>query len=246
MEGLREVIRTGQGQLKDTASKDPNIDKETYVLNWRLCWFPMGARRCIGSTSPAFAYGGGWESTGEGVGWQHDLHSPQATLTGNLHGNRPISEPAAAVGMNGWTILKTATPQIMAAFMAFSIAMRRCQALFSLEVGVFTGCRGASRHPKRLCRQSRWAIPPDTETEHVRGGGGEPSNTARCVDCGGDLGGNKSERFRPSANPPRRLLLDVALTIPTGYRTGFDRRHPKSGSVGVLLITGLGSPLFRQ
>ena len=33
LEGLREAInRAGQGQLKDTASEDPNIDKETYVL----------------------------------------------------------------------------------------------------------------------------------------------------------------------------------------------------------------------
>ena len=31
--------RTGQGQLKDTASKDPNIDKENLCTLLELCWF---------------------------------------------------------------------------------------------------------------------------------------------------------------------------------------------------------------
>ena len=96
------------------------------------------------------------------------------------------------LGMNGWTILKTATPQGMAA--SSGMAVLDCDeevsanTLFSLEVGGSLVAEALVESSEEIVSgEPSGAIPcrsPRRST--VRGGGGEPvKSTARCVDCGG-------------------------------------------------------------
>ena len=116
------------------------------VLNWNLESEVASAQHKY--IFPQFAFGGGWESTPDGPGPLAGPYGLHVFSAGPIFDNAgpfaaTVSQelPASrlAFEMNGWTILKTATPQGMAA--SSGMAALDCDeevtanTLFSLEVG---------------------------------------------------------------------------------------------------------------
>ena len=103
---------------------------------------------------PQFAFGGGWESTlmvqalGSNTTCTFSAQDRSFTMRGLLGNNISGTSILLTFGMNEWTILKTSTPQGMAA--SSGMAVLDCDEEGHSEHAVlagswrFTGCRGPS------------------------------------------------------------------------------------------------------
>ena len=212
---------------------------------------------------PQFAFGGGWESTlmvqARDVPTVCTFSAQDRFLTmrGLLGNNISGTSIPLTFGMNEWTILKTSTPQGMAA--SSGMAVLDCDeevtanTLFSLEVG-------GSLVAEALVESSEEIVSGEPAAQFLadhRDGArfavavANPSNQPLDVLIAvGDLGGQQIGEVTVNvpANAAQAFFVDELVTIPTGH-TGQVLIRPSNNpgpSVYVvgLRVTGL-SPLFR-
>ena len=188
---------------------------------------------------PQFAFGGGWESTlmvqTLGSNTTCTFSAQDRFFTMRYPGGNSFSgtQLPLAFGMNGWTIVKTATPQGMAA--SSGMAVLDCDeevsanTLFSLEV------RG-SLVAEALVESSEEIVSGELAAQFLadhRDGArfamavANPSDQPLGVLIAvGDLDGQKigEATVNVPANTAQAFFVDELVTIPTGtYWTGFDR-----------------------
>ena len=181
---------------------------------------------------PQFVFGGGWAST---LMMQASATPTTCTLSaqgrfltmGNPSGNN-ISGTSIPLtfGMNGWTILKTATPQSMA--VSSGMAVLDCSAevsantLFSLEVGGSLVSEAIVQSPEEIVSGESLAQFLADHREGARFGvavanpSNQPISVAVTVaDLDGQEIGNTTVDL--PANDFRAFFVDELLTIPTGH-----------------------------
>ena len=182
---------------------------------------------------PQFAFGGGWESTlmvqTSGTPTTNCTFSAQGrslTMRNPSGNNLTGTSITLTFGMHGWTILKTATPQGMAA--SSGMAVLDCDeevsanTLFSLEVG-------GSLVGEALVKSAEEIVSGESAaqflTDHRNGARfgmavANPSN--RPIDVSvevGDLEGQliANTTVNVPANAAQAFMVDELVTIPPGY-----------------------------
>ena len=207
---------------------------------------------------PQFAFGGGWESTlmvqalADNTACTFSAQDRFFTI-GNPSGDS-ISETSIELtfGMNGWTILKTATPQGMAA--SSGMAVLDCDeevsanTLFSLEVG-------GSLVAEALVESSEEIVSGESAAQFLadhRDGArfamavANPSDQPLGVLIAvGDLDGQQIGEVPVNipANAAQAFFVDALVTIPTGHTgqvlIGASNNPGPSVYVVGLRVTGL-------
>ena len=182
---------------------------------------------------PQFAFGGGWESTlmvqTSGTPTTNCTFSAQGrslTMRNPSGNNLTGTSITLTFGMHGWTILKTATPQGMAA--SSGMAVLDCDeevsanTLFSLEVG-------GSLVGEALVKSAEEIVSGESAaqflTDHRNGARfgmavANPSNRPIDVSVGvGDLEGQliANTTVNVPANAAQAFMVDELVTIPPGY-----------------------------
>ena len=182
---------------------------------------------------PQFVFGGGWTSTlmvqATATPTTCTFSAQDRFLTmGNPSGNNNISGTSIPLtfGMNGWTILKTATPQSMA--VSSGMAVLDCSeevsanTLFSLEVGGSLVSEAVVQSPEEIVPGESLAQFLADHREGARFGVAvaNPSNQPISVvvtvaDLAGQEIGNTTVSL--PANDFRAFFVDELVTIPTGH-----------------------------
>ena len=182
---------------------------------------------------PQFAFGGGWESTlmvqTSGTPTTNCTFSAQGrslTMRNPSGNNLTGTSITLTFGMHGWTILKTATPQGMAA--SSGMAVLDCDeevsanTLFSLEVG-------GSLVGEALVKSAEEIVSGEPAAQFLadhRNGArvgmavANPSNRPIDVSVGvGDLEGQliANTTVNVPANAAQAFMVDELVTIPPGY-----------------------------
>ena len=200
------------------------------VLNWNLESEVASAQHKY--IFPQFAFGGGWESTlmvqARDVPTVCTFSAQDRFLTmrGLLGNNISGTSIGLTFGMNGWTILKTETPQGMAA--SSGMAVLDCDeevtanTLFSLEVG-------GSLVAEAVVESSEEIVPGGPVAQFLadhRDGArfamavANPSEQPLEVLVGvGDLDGQiiGEDMVNVPANAAQAFFVDELVTIPTGH-----------------------------
>ena len=201
---------------------------------------------------PQFAFGGGWESTlmvqalGSNTTCTVSAQDRSFTMQDPYGNNLSGTQQQLILGMNGWTILKTATPQGMAA--SSGMAVLDCDeevsanTLFSLEV------RG-SLVAEALVESSEEIVSEEAAAQFLadhRDGArfamavANSSNQPRDVLIAvGDLGGQiVEEPVNVPANAAQAFFVDELVTIPTGH-TGQVLIRPSNNPGPSVYVVGL-------
>ena len=202
---------------------------------------------------PQFAFGGGWESTlmvqalGSNTTCTFSAQDRSFTMRDPYGNNLSGTQQQLILGMNGGTILKTATPQGMAA--SSGMAVLDCDeevsanTLFSLEVG-------GSLVAEALVESSEEIVsgePPAQFLADHRDGArfavavANPSNQPLDVLIAvGDLGGQPIGEVTVNvpANAAQAFFVDELVTIPTGH-TGQVLIRPSNNPGPSVYVVGL-------
>ena len=202
---------------------------------------------------PQFAFGGGWESTlmvqARDVPTVCTFSAQDRFLTmrGLLGNNISGTSIPLTFGMNEWTILKTSTPQGMAA--SSGMAVLDCDeevtanTLFSLEVG-------GSLVAEALVESSEEIVSGEPAAQFLadhRDGArfavavANPSNQPLDVLIAvGDLGGQQIGEVTVNvpANAAQAFFVDELVTIPTGH-TGQVLIRPSNNPGPSVYVVGL-------
>ena len=202
---------------------------------------------------PQFAFGGGWESTlmvqalGSNTTCTFSAQDRSFTMRDPYGNNLSGTQQQLILGMNGWTILKTATPQGMAA--SSGMAVLDCDeevsanTLFSLEVG-------GSLVAEALVESSEEIVSGEPAAQFLadhRDGArfavavANPSNQPLDVLIAvGDLGGQQIGEVTVNvpANAAQAFFVDELVTIPTGH-TGQVLIRPSNNPGPSVYVVGL-------
>ena len=202
---------------------------------------------------PQFAFGGGWESTLmvqalDGNTTCTFLAQDRSFTMRDPYGNNLSgTQQQLILGMNGWTILKTATPQGMAA--SSGMAVLDCDeevsanTLFSLEVG-------GSLVAEALVESSEEIVSGEPAAQFLadhRDGArfavavANPSNQLLDVLIAvGDLGGQQIGEVTVNvpANAAQAFFVDELVTIPIGH-TGQVSIRPSNNPGPSAYVVGL-------
>ena len=202
---------------------------------------------------PQFAFGGGWESTlmvqalGSNTTCTFSAQDRSFTMRDPYGNNLSGTQQQQILGMNGWTILKTATPQGMAA--SSGMAVLDCDeevsanTLFSLEVG-------GSLVAEALVESSEEIVSGEPAAQFLadhRDGArfavavANPSNQPLDVLIAvGDLGGQQIGEVTVNvpANAAQAFFVDELVTIPTGH-TGQVLIRPSNNPGPSVYVVGL-------
>ena len=202
---------------------------------------------------PQFAFGGGWESTlmvqalGSNTTCTFSAQDRSFTMRDPYGNNLSGTQQQLILGMNGWTILKTATPQGMAA--SSGMAVLDCDeevsanTLFSLEVG-------GSLVAEALVESSEEIVSGEPAAQFLadhRDGArfavavANPSNQPLDVLIAvGDLGGQQIGEVTVNvpANAAQAFFVDELVTIPTGH-TGQVLIRPSNNPGPSAYVVGL-------
>ena len=202
---------------------------------------------------PQFAFGGGWESTlmvqalGSNTTCTFSAQDRSFTMRDPYGNNLSGTQQQLILGMNGWTILKTATPQGMAA--SSGMAVLDCDeevsanTLFSLEVG-------GSLVAEALVESSEEIVSGEPAAQFLadhRDGArfavavANPSNQPLDVLIAvGDLGGQPIGEVTVNvpANAAQAFFVDELVTIPTGH-TGQVSIRPSNNPGPSVYVVGL-------
>ena len=202
---------------------------------------------------PQFAFGGGWESTlmvqalGSNTTCIFSAQDRSFTMRDPYGNNLSGTQQQLILGMNGWTILKTATPQGMAA--SSGMAVLDCDeevsanTLFSLEVG-------GSLVAEALVESSEEIVSGEPAAQFLadhRDGArfavavANPSNQPLDVLIAvGDLGGQQIGEVTVTvpANAGQAFFVDELVTIPTGH-TGQVSIRPSNNPGPSVYVVGL-------
>ena len=220
--------------------------------------FLMGALMEVASAQhkyifPQFAFGGGWESTlmvqalGSNTTCTFSAQDRSFTMRGPYGNNLSGPQQQLILGMNGWTILKTATPQGTAA--SSGMAVLDCDeevsanTLFSLEVG-------GSLVAEALVESSEEIVSGEPAAQFLadhRDGArfavavANPSNQPLDVLIAvGDLGGQQIGEVTVNvpANAAQAFFVDELVTIPAGH-TGQVSIRPSNNPGPSVYVVGL-------
>ena len=202
---------------------------------------------------PQFAFGGGWESTlmvqalGSNTTCTFSAQDRSFTMRDPYGNNLSGTQQQLILGMNGWTILKTATPQGMAA--SSGMAVLDCDeevsanTLFSLEVG-------GSLVAEALVESSEEIVSGEPAAQFLadhRDGArfavavANPSNQPLDVLIAvGDLGGQPIGEVTVNvpANAAQAFFVDELVTISTGH-TGQVSIRPSNNPGPSAYVVGL-------
>ena len=201
---------------------------------------------------PQFAFGGGWESTlmvqalGSNTTCIFSAQDRSFTMRDPYGNNLSGTQQQLILGMNGWTILKTATPQGMAA--SSGMAVLDCDeevsanTLFSLEVG-------GSLVAEALVESSEEIVPGEPAAQFLadqRDGArfavavANPSDRPLDVLVSvGDLDGQiVEEKAKVPANAAQAFFVDELVTIPAGH-TGQVLIRPSNNPGPSVYVVGL-------
>ena len=202
---------------------------------------------------PQFAFGGGWESTlmvqalGSNTTCTFSAQDRSFTMRDPYGNNLSGTQQQLILGMNGGTILKTATPQGMAA--SSGMAVLDCDeevsanTLFSLEVG-------GSLVAEALVESSEEIVSGEPAAQFLadhRDGArfavavANPSNQPLDVLIAvGDLGGQPigNTTVNVPANAAQAFFVDELVTIPTGH-TGQVLIRPSNNPGPSVYVVGL-------
>ena len=202
---------------------------------------------------PQFAFGGGWESTlmvqalGSNTTCTFSAQDRSFTMRDPYGNNLSGTQQQLILGMNGWTILKTAMPQGMAA--SSGMAVLDCDeevsanTLFSLEVG-------GSLVAEALVESSEEIVSGEPAAQFLadhRDGArfavavANPSNQPLDVLIAvGDLGGQQIGEVTVNvpANAAQAFFVDELVTIPTGH-TGQVLIRPSNNPGPSVYVVGL-------
>ena len=202
---------------------------------------------------PQFAFGGGWESTlmvqalGSNTTCTFSAQERSFTMRDPYGNNLSGTQQQLILGMNGWTILKTATPQGMAA--SSGMAVLDCDeevsanTLFSLEVG-------GSLVAEALVESSEEIVSGEPAAQFLadhRDGArfavavANPSNQPLDVLIAvGDLGGQQigNTTVNVPANAAQAFFVDELVTISTGH-TGQVLIRPSNNPGPSVYVVGL-------
>ena len=202
---------------------------------------------------PQFAFGGGWESTlmvqalGSNTTCTFSAQDRSFTMRDPYGNNLSGTQQQLILGMNGGTILKTATPQGMAA--SSGMAVLDCDeevsanTLFSLEVG-------GSLVAEALVESSEEIVSGEPAAQFLadhRDGArfavavANPSNQPLDVLIAvGDLGGQQIGEVTVNvpANAAQAFFVDELVTIPTGH-TGQVLIRPSNNPGPSVYVVGL-------
>ena len=202
---------------------------------------------------PQFAFGGGWESTlmvqalGSNTTCTFSAQDRSFTMRDPYGNNLSGTQQQLILGMNGWTILKTATPQGMAA--SSGMAVLDCDeevsanTLFSLEVG-------GSLVAEALVESSEEIVSGEPAAQFLadhRDGArfavavANPSNQPLDVLIAvGDLGGQPigNTTVNVPANAAQAFFVDELVTISTGH-TGQVLIRPSNNPGPSVYVVGL-------
>ena len=202
---------------------------------------------------PQFAFGGGWESTlmvqalGSNTTCTFSAQDRSFTMRDPYGNNLSGTQQQLILGMNGWTILKTATPQGMAA--SSGMAVLDCDeevsanTLFSLEVG-------GSLVAEALVESSEEIVSGEPAAQFLadhRDGArfavavANPSNQPLDVLIAvGDLGGQQigNTTVNVPANAAQAFFVDELVTISTGH-TGQVLIRPSNNPGPSVYVVGL-------
>ena len=203
---------------------------------------------------PQFAFGGGWESTlmvqalGSNTTCTFSAQERSFTMRDPYGNNLSGTQQQLILGMNGWTILKTASPQGMAA--SSGMAVLDCDeevsanTLFSLEVGGSLVAEALVESSEEIVSGgSAQFLADHRDASRFGVAVANPSNqpitvAVRVVD------GNGQEIYTLPVNVPanaaQAFFVDELGTIPAEH-TGQVLIEASSGSVYVvgLRVTGL-------
>ena len=202
---------------------------------------------------PQFAFGGGWESTlmvqalGSNTTCTFSAQDRSFTMRDPYGNNLSGTQQQLILGMNGWTILKTATPHDMAA--SSGMAVLDCDeevsanTLFSLKVG-------GSLVAEALVESSEEIVSGEPAAQFLadhRDGArfavavANPSNQPLDVLIAvGDLGGQQIGEVTVNvpANAAQAFFVDELVTIPTGH-TGQVSIRPSNNPGPSVYVVGL-------
>ena len=202
---------------------------------------------------PQFAFGAGWESTlmvqalDGNTTCTFSAQGRSFTMRGPSGNSLSGTQLPLAFGMNGWTILKTATPQGMAA--SSGMAVLDCDeevsanTLFSLEVG-------GSLVAEALVESSEEIVSGEPAAQFLadhRDGArfavavANPSNQPLDVLIAvGDLGGQQIGEVTVNvpATAAQAFFVDELVTIPTGH-TGQVLIRPSNNPGPSVYVVGL-------
>ena len=205
---------------------------------------------------PQFAFGGGWEST-----LMVQALDGKTTCTFSAQGRSfTMRDPSGnslsgtqlplALGMNGWTILKTATPQGMAA--SSGMAVLDCDeevsanTLFSLEVGDSLVAEALVESSEEIVsgKPAAQFLADHRDGARFAVAVANPSNQPLDVLIAvGDLGGQQIGEVTVNVpvNAAQAFFVDELVTIPTGH-TGQVLIRPSNNPGPSVYVSAYGSP----
>ena len=181
---------------------------------------------------PQFAFGGGWESTlmvqalGSNTTCTFSAQDRSFTMRDPYGNNLSGTQQQLILGMNGWTILKTATPQGMAA--SSGMAVLDCDeevsanTLFSLEVGDSLVAEALVESSEEIVsgKPAAQFLADHRDGARFAVAVANPSNQPLDVLIAvGDLGGQQIGEVTVNVpvNAAQAFFVDELVTIPTGH-----------------------------
>ena len=202
---------------------------------------------------PQFAFGAGWESTlmvqsfGNGADCTFSAQGRFLTMWNPFGNNLSGTSITLVFGMNGWTILKTATPQGMAA--SSGMAVLDCSeevsasTLFSLEVGGSLVAEALVASSEEIVSGGPVAQFLADHRDGARFGVAvaNPSNQPLDVLVAvGDLDGQQivESTVNVPANASQAFFVDELVTIPIGH-TGQVSIWPSNNPGPSVYVVGL-------
>ena len=202
---------------------------------------------------PQFAFGGGWESTlmvqalGSNTTCTFSAQDCSFTMRDPYGNNLSGTQQQLILGMNGWTILKTATPQGMAA--SSGMAALDCDeevsanTLFSLEVGGSLVAEALVESSEEIVSGGPVAQFLADHRDGARFGVAvaNPSNQPLDVLVAvGDLDGQQivESTANVPANAAQAFFVDELVTIPIGH-TGQVSIRPSNNPGPSVYVVGL-------
>ena len=200
---------------------------------------------------PQFAFGGGWESTlmvqalGSNTTCTFSAQDRSFTMRDPYGNNLSGTQQQLILGMNGWTILKTATPQGMAA--SSGMAVLDCDeevsanTLFSREVGGSLVAEALVESSEEIVSGEPAAQFLADHRDGARFAVANPSNQLLDVliavgDLEGQIIGNTTVNV--PANAAQAFFVDELVTIPIGH-TGQVLIRPSNNPGPSVYVVGL-------
>ena len=202
---------------------------------------------------PQFAFGGGWESTlmvqalGSNTTCTFSAQDRSFTMRDPYGNNLSGTQQQLILGMNGGTILKTATPQGMAA--SSGMAVLDCDeevsanTLFSLEVGGSLVAEAVVESSEEIVPGGPVAQFLADHRDGARFGVAVANSSNQPLDvliAVGDLGGQPIGEVTVNvpANAAQAFFVDELVTIPTGH-TGQVLIRPSNNPGPSVYVVGL-------